>query len=50
MLQLRDSAIEIIERMAGIPEGVRLFSTMAKALSRDIDSWTQWREERQFEQ
>ncbi len=45
MLQLRDSAGELAQRMARVPEGVRLFSAMAKALSSDIDSWTQRHEE-----
>ncbi len=46
MLQLRDAASQLAQRMAGIPEGIRLFSMMAETLDADINSWKQRYEER----
>jgi hypothetical protein len=39
MVELRDSAAELAHKMANVPEGARLFSSLAEVLSRDITSW-----------
>jgi hypothetical protein len=39
MVLLRDEASRLAQMTACIPEGSRLFSAIAAALSRDIDSW-----------
>jgi Domain of unknown function (DUF4062) len=46
MLQLRDMANQLAQRASGIPEGLSLFSVIAEAFNRDINSWRQSGEER----